>query len=214
MPIPLIETKLIGSINSHRKEIKLSLTITSPYVIDSVWERSKSSALVQIGILTAITIASAQIVVPLPFTPVPLTFQTFAILFGAAAIGPYKAFVSQVFYLLIAAIGFPVLASDKGGIEALFGATAGYLFAFLISSYVVGTIAKKLTTRKFLNVITGYLVGTIIIYVLGASWLSIFTGNGITYGITKGILPFIVGDIIKALLAASLLPVTWKIIKK
>ncbi len=192
----------------------MSLTIASPYVIDSIWEKSKSSAFVQISTLTLFTIASAQVVIPLPFTPVPFTLQTFAILFGAAAIGPYKSFVAQFLYLLIAAIGFPVLASDKGGIEALFGATAGYLFAFLISSYVVGIIAKRLTTRKFLNVFIGYFFGTLIIYILGASWLSIFTGNGFEYGFTKGILPFIIGDILKALLAASLLPVTWKIIKK
>jgi biotin transport system substrate-specific component len=192
----------------------LSTTISSPYVIDSIWEKSKSSTYVQVGALTLLTIISAQVVIPLPFTPVPMTLQTFSILFGAAALGPYKSTMAQFIYLLIAAIGFPVLASDKGGVEALFGATAGYLFAFLVSSYVVGLVAKQLSTRKFINVFVGFFLGTFLIYFFGATWLAFYTGNGLAYGISKGVLPFIVGDIVKALMAASLLPVTWKLIKK
>jgi len=192
----------------------LSTTISSPYVIDSIWEKSKSSTYVQVGALTLLTIISAQVVIPLPFTPVPMTLQTFAILFGAAAIGPYKSTLAQFIYLLIAAIGFPVLASDKGGVEALFGATAGYLFAFLVSSYVVGLVAKQLSTRKFINVFVGFFLGIFLIYFFGATWLAFYTGNGLAYGISKGVLPFVLGDIVKALLAASLLPVTWKLIKK
>lgn len=192
----------------------MSTTISSPYVIDSIWEKSKSSTYVQVGALTLLTIISAQVVIPLPFTPVPMTLQTFAILFGAAAIGPYKSTLAQFIYLLIAAIGFPVLASDKGGVEALFGATAGYLFAFLVSSYVVGLVAKQLSTRKFINVFVGFFLGIFLIYFFGATWLAFYTGNGLAYGISKGVLPFVLGDIVKALLAASLLPVTWKLIKK
>ena len=192
----------------------MSTTISSPYVIDSIWEKSKSSTYVQVGALTLLTIISAQVVIPLPFTPVPMTLQTFSILFGAAALGPYKSTMAQFIYLLIAAIGFPVLASDKGGVEALFGATAGYLFAFLVSSYVVGLVAKQLSTRKFINVFVGFFLGTFLIYFFGATWLAFYTGNGLAYGISKGVLPFILGDIVKALLAASLLPVTWKLIKK
>ena len=192
----------------------MSTTISSPYVIDSIWEKSKSSTYVQVGALTLLTIISAQVVIPLPFTPVPMTLQTFAILFGAAAIGPYKSTMAQFIYLLIAAIGFPVLASDKGGVEALFGATAGYLFAFLVSSYVVGLVAKQLSTRKFINVFVGFFLGIFLIYFFGATWLAFYTGNGLAYGISKGVLPFVLGDIVKALLAASLLPVTWKLIKK
>lgn len=192
----------------------MSTTISSPYVVDSIWEKSKSSTYVQIASLTLLTIISAQVVIPLPFTPVPLTMQTFAILFGAAALGPYKSTIAQLIYLLIAAIGFPVLASDKGGVEAIFGATAGYLLAFLVASFVVGLLAKQLPTRKFFNVFVGFFLGTILIYLFGATWLGFYTGNGLAFGISKGVLPFIIGDILKALLAASLLPVTWKLIKK
>jgi biotin transport system substrate-specific component len=192
----------------------MSTISTSPFIIDSIWERTKSSALAQISALTGLTIVSAQVVIPLPFTPIPLTLQTFAILFGAAALGPTKSFMAQFIYLSLAAIGLPVLAGDKGGVAAVFGATAGYLVAFLVASIVVGKIAERITTKSFQNVLLGYVLGSLIIYVLGASWLAIFTGKGISYAIINGVLPFIVGDIVKAALAASLLPVAWRLIKK
>ena len=192
----------------------MSVISTSPYIADSLWSRSKVSTYIQISLLTMLTIVSAQVVIPLPFTPIPITLQTFAILFGAAALGPNKSTIAQTLYILLALIGFPVLASDKGGFEAVFGATAGYLFAFILSSYVVGILAKKFSTKLVINVFISYFAGTLLIYLLGASWLSFYTGNGITYGIEKGVLPFIIGDILKAFLAASLLPITWRLIKK
>ena len=192
----------------------MSVISNSPYIADSLWSRSKVSTYIQISLLTMLTIVSAQVVIPLPFTPIPITLQTFAILFGAAALGPNKSTISQTLYILLALIGFPVLASDKGGFEAVFGATAGYLFAFILSSYVVGILAKKFSTKLVINVFISYFAGTLLIYLLGASWLSFYTGNGIIYGIEKGVLPFIIGDILKAFLAASLLPITWRLIKK
>ena len=178
----------------------MSVISNSPYIADSLWSRSKVSTYIQISLLTMLTIVSAQVVIPLPFTPIPITLQTFAILFGAAALGPNKSTISQTLYILLALIGFPVLASDKGGFEAVFGATAGYLFAFILSSYVVGILAKKFSTKLVINVFISYFAGTLLIYLLGASWLSFYTGNGIIYGIEKGVLPFIIGDILKAFL--------------
>ena len=192
----------------------MSVISNSPYIADSLWSRSKVSTYIQISLLTMLTIVSAQVVIPLPFTPIPITLQTFAILFGAAALGPNKSTIAQTLYISLALIGFPVLASDKGGFEAVFGATAGYLFAFILSSYVVGILAKKFSTKLVINVFISYFAGTLLIYLLGASWLSFYTGNGIIYGIEKGVLPFIIGDILKAFLAASLLPITWRLIKK
>jgi biotin transport system substrate-specific component len=174
----------------------LTTLSASPFVIDSIWQRTRTSAFVQISALTTLTILSAQIIVPLPFTPIPFTMQTFAILFGAAALGPTKSFIAQFAYL------------------SIFGATAGYLIAFLIASVVVGKLATKITTKRFQGVLFGYLIGTLIIYVLGATWLAIYTEKGISYAITSGVLPFVIGDIIKAALAASLLPISWRLVNK
>ena len=186
----------------------------SPFIVDSIWQRTRTSALVQITSLTALTVLSAQIVIPLPFTPIPLTMQTFAILFGAAVIGPVRSLIAQFAYLLLAAVGFPVLAGNKAGIEAIFGATAGYLFAFLVASFVVGLLAKKITTKRFQGVLVGYLVGSLIIYAMGATWLAFYTGKGFYFALLNGVVPFLIGDAIKAALAASLLPVSWRLIKK
>lgn len=186
----------------------------SPFIIDSIWQRTKTSAFAQILSLTGLTILSAQIVIPLPFTPIPLTMQTFAILFGAAAIGPFKSLIAQFAYISLAALGMPILAGDKGGIEAVIGATAGYLLAFMVASFVVGKIASQITTKKFQGVLIGYVLGSLIIYVLGASWLAIYTGKGISYAVINGVIPFLIGDLIKAGLAASLLPISWRLINK
>jgi len=192
----------------------LTTLSVSPFIVDSIWQRTRSSAFIQISALTSITVLSAQVVVPLPFTPIPLTMQTFAILFGAAAIGPYKSLIAQFAYISLAALGFPVLAGNKGGIEAIFGATAGYLFAFLLASFVVGKIASKFSTKKFYGVLVGYLVGSIIIYTLGATWLAFYSGQGFGYAFVNGVLPFLIGDVFKAGLAASLLPISWRLVKK
>lgn len=192
----------------------LTTLSASPFVIDSIWQRTRTSAFVQISALTTLTILSAQIIVPLPFTPIPFTMQTFAILFGAAALGPTKSFIAQFAYLSLAALGFPILAGGKGGFQAIFGATAGYLIAFLVASVVVGKLATKITTKRFQGVLFGYLIGTLIIYVLGATWLAVYTEKGISYAITSGVLPFVIGDIIKAALAASLLPISWRLVNK
>ncbi|MBJ7393332.1 MAG: biotin transporter BioY [Candidatus Nanopelagicales bacterium] len=186
----------------------------SPFIVDSIWHKTRTSALAQISALTAITVLSAQVIIPLPFTPVPLTMQTFAILFGAAAIGPFKSLIAQFAYLSLAALGLPVLAGDRGGIEAIFGATAGYLFAFLLASFVVGKLASRITTKRFQGVLLGYLVGSLIIYAMGATWLAIYTEKGFYYALLNGVVPFLIGDAIKACLAASLLPISWRLINK
>ena len=186
----------------------------SPFIVDSIWQRTRTSALVQISSLTALTVLSAQIDIPLPFTPIPLTMQTFAILFGAAVIGPVRALLAQFAYILLASFGFPVLAGDKGGFDAIFGATAGYLFAFMVASFVVGILAKKVSTRKFQGVLFGYLIGSLIIYSLGASWLAFYSGKGFYYALLNGVVPFLIGDAIKAALAASLLPISWRFVNR
>lgn len=186
---------------------------TSPFIVDSIWQKTRTSAIAQVTSLTVLTIVSAQIIIPLPFTPIPLTMQTFAILFGAAAIGPSKALIAQVTYIFLATLGLPILAGDKGGIESVLGATGGYLFAFLVASVVVGKLASTISTKRFRGVLLGYVLGSLIIYAIGATWLAIYTGKGLSYAFLNGVLPFLVGDVIKAALAASLLPAAWRLVK-
>jgi biotin transport system substrate-specific component len=192
----------------------MSSVSTGVVIADSWAKNSITRSATLVAGLVGLTAVSAQIAVPLPFTPVPLTLQTFAVLAGAAAIGAERAVVAQVSYLLLAIAGAPILAGGAGGSEKVIGATGGYLVGFVVASYFVGQIAQRSGTKKVRATILAYVVGSVIIYTLGALWLAQFTGNGLTWAISNGVLPFLVGDAIKAAAAGAVLPSAWKLISK
>jgi biotin transport system substrate-specific component len=161
--------------------------------------------------LTALT---AQIAVPIPGSPVPVTGQTFAVLLTAAALGPVRGALGQVVYLLAAMFGFPVMANGGGGVEKVFGATGGYLFGFVLAAVVVGSLAKRGTDRKPVGAFFGYVIGSVIIYAIGAPVLGLVTDNSLGWAIQNGVVPFLFGDLLKALLAAGLLPLAWLAVRK
>lgn len=154
----------------------------------------------------------AQVKIPLPFTPVPLTGQTFAALLTAAALGSKRGAASMAFYIVLGAFGLPVFAGGASGLTYLSGATLGYLVGFVIAAYVVGLLAERGLERSARTSIIPFLVGTIIIYACGVSWLAIFLGS-FGKAVTAGLLPFVVGDLIKLVAAALALPAAWKLAK-
>jgi biotin transport system substrate-specific component len=162
--------------------------------------------------LTALTALSAQVSIPLPFTPVPLTLQTFAVLAGAAALGAERAVLAQVLYLVLAVAGAPVLAGGASGGATVVGATGGYLLGFVVASYVVGKIAERGATQKISATVLAYVAGSAVIYTLGALWLAYSTSNSISWAIANGVVPFLVGDAIKAVAAGAVLPAAWKLV--
>lgn len=189
----------------------MSTHIAGPVVVDSWAEKSvvKNASLV-LG-LVALTAVCAQVAIPLPFTPVPLTLQTFAVLAGAAALGAERAVIAQVLYILLAVAGLPVLAEGSSGAETVVGATGGYLVGFVVASYVVGRIAQRGATHKVSSTVVAYVVGSAIIYTLGVAWLAHVTGWSILESVSKGMVPFLIGDAIKALAAGAILPTAWKL---
>ena len=189
----------------------MSATAVSGVVVDS-WaakSRVRNAALV-VG-LTAFTALSAQVAIPLPFTPVPLTLQTFAVLVGAAALGAERAVLAQVLYITLAVAGAPVLAGGAGGREEVIGATGGYLIGFVVASYVVGRISAAGASTKTSTTALSYVAGSLVIYSLGAPWLAYVTGNSMAWAIANGVLPFLIGDAIKAVAAGAALPLAWKL---
>jgi len=154
----------------------------------------------------------AQVKIPLPFTPVPLTGQTFAVLLIAAALGSKRGAASMAFYIALGAFGLPVFAGGAAGMAYLSGATLGYLIGFVIAAYVVGLLAERGLERNVRTSIIPFLAGTIIIYVCGVSWLSIVLGS-FSKAITAGLVPFLIGDAIKLVAAALSLPAAWKLVK-
>lgn len=155
---------------------------------------------------------AAQIAVPLPFSPVPITGQTLALLLLAAALGRARAVAAAVCYLAEGAAGIPVFAGGSGGAHVLIGATGGYLAGFVPAAWLVGLLAERGFDRHFGSTALAMLAGNGIILILGAAWLARFVGPA--HVITAGVAPFLVGDIVKAAVAAALLPAAWRSIDR
>ena len=166
-----------------------------------------------------LTAVAAQVRVPLGFTPVPVTGQTFAVLLVGAALGARKAAASQALYWVMAAIGLPVFSDLRGGWEVATGATAGYVFGFILAAWLVGALAERGQDRSFLTSVPTMLMGSVVIYTTGVLWLSrsidvpLYTGDG-RDAFTLGLTPFIVGDLLKVVLAAALTPAAWALVKR
>lgn len=168
--------------------------------------------------LTIVTALSAQVTIPLPFTPVPLTLQTLAVLAGAAALGPVRATLAQGLYIALAILGMPVLAPQTDGSHTIGQAvlslpTLGYLVGFVIASFVVGKIAQRGVTQSHVQTALAYVAGSAIIYVLGATWLAHAINVSASKALEYGVTPFLTGDLVKALAAGALLPTLWKLVR-
>lgn len=159
------------------------------------------------------TALAAQIVVHLGFTPVPFTGQTFAVLAVSAVLGSQRAVASQFLYWALGAVGLPFYADAQGGWQKATGATAGYFVGFMLAAWVIGRFADKRETQNFMASLSSMTLGTAIIYVCGTLWLAhslnIPVANGETNAIKLGIEPFLVGDAVKMLIAASIAPLGW-----
>lgn len=152
----------------------------------------------------------AQVAIPLPFTPVPLTGQTFAVLLVGAALGAKRGAASLGLYTLMGGLGLPVFAAAKSGLS---GPTLGYLFGFIVAAWLVGWLAERGLERSIRTSVVPFLAGTLVIYVLGAGWLAIFLQLGLAEAFAMGVAPFIIGDAIKLALAALVLPGAWKLVQ-
>jgi biotin transport system substrate-specific component len=156
--------------------------------------------------------ALAQIEILLPFTPVPITGQTFGVLLIGAALGSKRGVAALLLYITEGAFGLPFFAGGASGFGILTGATAGYLVGFVVAAYVVGLLAERGLERSVRTSIIPFLAGTVVIYLFGVAWLAIILG-GLGKAIVAGVLPFLVGDAIKLVAAALVLPAAWKLVK-
>ena len=155
--------------------------------------------------------AMAQVKIPLPFTPVPLTGQTFAVLLVGAALGSRRGAASLLLYLLQGMIGLPVFAGGASGLAVLLGPTGGYLAGFVVAAYLIGALAARGLDRRIPSALLAFLAGEAVIYLFGVAWLSLFLG--IQRAIVAGFLPFLIGDVLKLVAAALVLPAAWKLVK-
>lgn len=155
-----------------------------------------------------LTAAAAQVAIPLPWTPVPITGQTFAVLLTGAVLGGRRAFLAQLLYLLEGACGLPVFAGGAAGAHVFVAPTAGYLVSFPFAAALVGLLAERRWDRSFLGMFSAMLLGSAVIFAFGLAWLSRFVqGPGL---LVSGLFPFLPGDVIKATLSALAFPAAWR----
>ena len=153
----------------------------------------------------------AQVRIPLPFTPVPITGQTFAVLLVGAVLGSRRGAASLLLYLLQGLLGLPFFAGGASGLAILLGPTGGYLIGFVVAAGLVGLLATRGLDRRIPSALLAFLAGEVVIYLFGVAWLSVFLG--IPHAIAAGLLPFLLGDAIKLAAAGLILPAAWALVK-
>jgi len=156
-----------------------------------------------------VTAIAARVAVPLPWTPVPITGQTFAVLLTGAVLGARRAFLAQLLYLLEGAVGLPVFAGGALGWATLLGPTGGYLLAFPFAAAVVGTLCERGWDRRFVTMFAAMLLGSTVLFALGLAQLSRFVPGSTL--LAQGLLPFVPGDLVKSALAALAFPAAWRL---
>lgn len=194
----------------------MQTSYSSRVITAAVIPRSALTTMVLMLGFALLTAAAAQIRVPLPFTPVPITGQTFAVLLAGAALGSWAGAGSQLLYVLMGAVGLPFYAGGAGGWEAATGATAGYLVGFVVAAWIVGLLAEKGQDRRVWSALPAFLSGTVVIYLFGITWLwySVDAIATIDEALIAGMVPFVVGDLLKIALAGLLLPAAWKLVER
>lgn len=194
----------------------MSLSIAQrPTIVDRVFPRSLVTDVILILAGVAITALAAQVSIPL--YPVPMTGQTFAVLLVAMSLGFGRGTISMISYVALGAAGLPIFKDGASGWS--FGPTLGYLIGFVAAAAVVGWLAQLGWDKSWFKVAIAFLAGSAVIYVFGLAWLSIFLGavgapNDFVSTLNSGLVPFIYGDLVKAVAAAALLPLAWAGVKK
>lgn len=160
---------------------------------------------------SALIALGAQIAVPLPFSPVPVTGQTFAVLLVAAALGRLGV-ASVVLYIVEGAIGLPVFAGGAFGAARLIGPTGGYLAGFVLAALVLAWCVDRGFDRRIGTALLSMVAAEILIYACGVLWLSRFPLT--VSPLQAGLYPFIPGDLLKLVTAGLLLPAAWRIVRR
>ena len=156
----------------------------------------------------------AQIAIPVPGSPVPVTGQTLGVLLIGTAYGSTLGVTTFALYLLAGIAGAPVFANNGFGIDRVIGATGGYLIGMLVATYVVGQLARLRLDQKFLTALPSMLIGTVITFGFGLVWLRQYTGKDWAWTINAGLTPFIVGEVLKIAIAGTSLPIIWRLVNR
>lgn len=152
---------------------------------------------------------AAQVAIPLPFTPVPLTLQTLAVLLTVSVLGSTRGLLSMGLYLVAGVAGVPWFSEQSSGFTA---ASFGYIVGFVLAALVVGKLAERGADRTPLRTAGLMVLGNLAIYAVGVPWLMFFLDVSLIQALVLGVVPFLIGDAIKIAVASGVLPAAWKLV--
>jgi biotin transport system substrate-specific component len=191
--------------------------VAKPTIIDRFVKRSLVADIALVVSGAALTAIAAQIAIPA--YPVPFTLQTLVVLLVGATLGSRRGALSLGLYALAGLAGLPVFApksdgSHVVGFAAFVGPTAGFIFGFVIAAYVIGLLAERKWSSNVLKTFVAFVVGSTVIYLVGIPALAGFAFQGDFAAAVGYMVPFMVWDVVKAVIAAGLLPGTWLLVNK
>jgi biotin transport system substrate-specific component len=163
---------------------------------------------------TGLIAAAAQLSVKLPFTPVPITGQTFAVILVGASVGSLRGTASALLYLWLGVAGAPIYAHHDSGWDVITSASGGYIVGFVLAAAAAGLLAEHGWDRRFSSLIGAMLTGNVIIYLVGLPWLAVVLGTNLEKTLEYGLYPFVPGDMFKLYLAAAVLPTAWRLVDR
>jgi biotin transport system substrate-specific component len=196
----------------------MSITLAAkPTIVDRFIKRSLAADIALVLVGAAFTAVAAQI--SIPAYPVPFTLQTLVVLLVGATLGSRRGAISLAVYALAGLAGIPVFApkadgSHVVGLAAFVGPTAGFIFGFIVASYLVGLLSERKWSSNVIKTFAAFVVGSAAIYAIGLPVLSSAAFKGDFAATVSFMVPFMVWDVVKAVIAAGLLPGAWLLTRK
>ena len=180
-------------------------------IIDNVISRSLASDIVLVIAGVMLTSLAAQ--VQIPAVPVPFTLQTLAVLVIGATYGASRGAITMAVYAVVGVLGFPVFAGGASGSAVLLGATGGFILGFIFAAALIGRLAELNWSSNALRMFVSYVLGSVVIYAIGVPVLAMSAFASDLIAATTFMLPYLVWDAVKAVIAAALLPSAWALVK-
>lgn len=190
----------------------LSLAIGRPTLADRIFARGIIMDVVLVAAGAALTAIAAQVVVPL--WPVPITGQTLAVLLVGSSLGALRGTLSMLLYAVLGIVGLPVFSGASSGVAIILGPTGGYIIGFVFAAAFTGWVAQRSWDRKILRSILGFLGGTVVTFAIGLPWLSFALGLNLEQTLAAGLYPFIIGGLVKMVIAASIMTLGWRFFER
>jgi biotin transport system substrate-specific component len=180
-------------------------------IIDNVISRSRVSDVVLVLVGVVLTALAAQ--VQIPALPVPFTLQTLAVLVIGATYGSSRGAITMSAYAVVGVLGFPVFAGGASGIAVILGATGGFLLGFIFAAALIGRLAELNWSSDALKMFVSYVLGSAVIYAIGVPVLAMSAFASDLVAAMTYMLPYLIWDAVKAVIAAALLPTAWVVVK-